>query len=313
MNATQLIEAYVDDVVRLVERKRRNDVGVELRLLLTDELQARAADAGRPADVDMAMDLLSRFGRPEDVAVRYRKPGFAIIEPTDAPSFVRVAAIGMAVVWIAGLLVTFRDGGGPNPLARWWLTFGLGAFWWPGFLVVCAGIAAWIKRRFPVASEWQPRLVDRDRINRPAWVVAIAVFTIGIVWLTAPAQFVEQLTGGRLAQEFYRSLVYDDAFRQWRLPLLLALLVSHVMLYAVLVAQGRWQRVTRRLDIVLSAAIAALLVSSLAAGHIFQGEASDGMARFAVAVVLLFVFWDIAVKVYRENARVRMPAFAKHA
>lgn len=308
MTANQLIESYVDDVVRRVERKRRNDVGVELRALLTDELNGQAEIAGRPVDVDMAMDLLCRFGRPEDVALRYRKPGFPIIEPADGPKFVKLAAIGMAAVWIAGLFATFRDGGGPELLGRWWMTFGLGAFWWPGFLVVCAGIAAWVRRRFPLEGEWQPRLIDRDRINRAAWVLVIAVSTLGIIWLTAPAQFVEQLTGGRLAREFYQAIAYDETFRQLRLPLLMALLLTHLMLYAVLVAQGRWHRLTRQLDIVLSAAVAAVLAWSIAAGHVFQGEAADGTARAAIALILLFVLWDIAAKVYREFARVRIPA-----
>ena len=313
MTAHQLIESYVDDVVRRVERRRRNDVGVELRLLLEDELRGLSETAGRKADVDMAMDLLSRFGRPEDVALRYRKPGFPIIEPADGPAFARLTAIGMAAIWIVGLWVTMRDAGGPERLSRWWMTFGLGAFWWPGFLVVCAGVAAWVRRRFPVADEWQPRAIDRDRINRPAWVMAIAASTLGIIWLTSPAQFVEQLTGGRLAPQFYEAIRYDETFRQLRLPLLMTLLITHVMLYAVLLAQGRWQRLTRQLDIVLSAAVVGLLVWSLAAGQIFQGEAADGTARGAIALVLLFVIWDIAAKVHRELTRVRVPAFAKRA
>jgi hypothetical protein len=313
MNATELIAAYVDDVVRHVERKRRNDVGVELRLLLEDELQGQAEIAGRRADVDMAMDLLRRFGRPADVAVRYRKPGFAIIEPADGPAFVKLAASGMALVWILGLFVTFRDAGGAERLSRWWMTFGLGAFWWPGFLVVCAGLAAWVRRRFPVDGEWQPRAIDRDRINRPLLVLVIAAATLGTIWLTSPEQFVEHLTGGRLAGQFYASLVYDETFRQWRLPLLLTLLVMQLMLFAVLVAQGRWHRLTRRIDILIGASISVLLGWSIAAGHIFQAGSSDGIARLAIAVVLLFVMWDIAAKLYREYARVRVPDFAKRA
>jgi hypothetical protein len=313
MTANQLIESYVDDVVRRVERKRRNDVGVELRALLADELQGLADAAGRKADMDMAMNLLSRFGRPEDVALRYRKPGFPIIEPADGPAFVKLTAVGMAAVWILGLSVTFRDGGGAERLTHWWMTFGLGAFWWPGFLVVCAGVAAWLRRRFPVTDEWQPRVIDRDRINRPAWVLVIAVSTLGIIWLTAPAQFVEQLTGSRLARQFYDGIGYDAAFRQFRLPLLMALLITHLMLYAMLVAQGRWQRLTRQLDIVLSAAVVAVLVWSISAGHVFQGEAADGTARAAIALISLFVVWDIAAKVHRELTRVRVPAFAKRS
>jgi hypothetical protein len=71
--------------------------------------------------------------------------------------------------------------------------------------------------------------------------------------------------------------------------------------------------VTRRIDIALSAAVGALLVWAISAGHVFQGEASDDVARGAIALIVLFVIWDIAAKVYRESARVRMPEFAKRA
>jgi hypothetical protein len=308
MNANELIEAYVDDVVRRLDRKRRNDVGVELRALLGDELQELSGTAGRPADEAMAMALLRRFGRPEDVAARYRAPGFPIIEAADAPAFVKLSAIGMGLVWIVGLFVIFRDGGGLERLSRWWMTFGLGAFWWPGFLVVCSGIAGWIRRQFPVTDEWKPRVLDRDRINRPAWVLAIAWIILGTIWLTSPAFFVEQLTGGRLAPEFYRTLMYNESFRQWRLPLLLMLLTGQLVVYAVLVARGRWERTTRRLEMILTAATSALLIWSLAAGRIFQSEVSNRIAGSVIVVVVVIAIWDIATKVYREFARVRMPA-----
>jgi hypothetical protein len=222
MNANQLIESAVDDVVRHVDRKRRNDVGVELALL-TDELQGQAATAERA----------SRPGNGDDAAAPVRpaggrraalpEAGFPIIEPADGPAFVRLTAIGMAAVWILGWS-TFRHGGGPGT------TGPLVDDVWPRRLLV-AGLPRRLCRHGglgPAAvscrRQWQPRVVDRDRINRPAWVLAIAASTLGVVWLTSPAQFVEQITGGRLAPQFYGSLVYDATFRQWRLPLLLALL-----------------------------------------------------------------------------------------
>jgi len=193
------------------------------------------------------------------------------------------------------------------------MTYGLGAFWWPGFLVVCTGLAAWVRRRFPIVDEWKPRVIDRDRINRTGWVLAIAFFALGTIWLTSPAAYIQQITGGRLPVQFYDALVYDETFRQSRLPVLLVLLTAHLVLYAVLVAQGRWRPLTRRLDIVLSATIGGLLVWSLATGRIFQSDASNDTTRGAIALILLFVFWDIAVKLYREIVRVRVYAVANKA
>lgn len=305
MKPNELIEAYVDDVVRHIDRKQRNDVGVELRALLGDELQALSDGAGRPADAQVTMDLLRRFGRPEDVAARYRKPGFAIIEAADAATFVKLSAIGMIGIWALGLVVTFRDGGGLERLGHWWMNWGLGAFWWPGFLVVCSGIASWVRRRFPVVDDWMPHAIDRDRINRWAWVLALAFWVPGLIWLTAPAQYAEDLTGGRLAREFYDSLAYDDGFRQVRLPILLTLMTIQLAFYAGIVAQGRWRKVTRRIDIALSTAITAVLVWSLAAGPVFRGEVSNEMTRGILALIVVIVVVDIGMKLYREMVRVK--------
>ena len=308
MNANELIEAYVDDVVRQLGRKQRNDVGVELRALLGEELQMQVEVSGRPADEAMAMELLRRFGRPTDVAGRYRNPGFPIIEAADAPGFVRLAAIGMVAVWIVGLVSTFREGGaGLEGLGAWWMTWGLAAFWWPGFLVVIGGVATWIRRRFPIADDWKPRAIDRDRVSRVWWVLAIVFFSLGVVWLASPSQIVEQLSGGRLAAEFYGYFVYDDTFRQWRLPVLLPLLVAHLVLYVVLVVEGRWRRLTRRIDMTLSLLISGLLIWSLLAGPIFQAEVGNRAARNVIWPIVLIALVDVAVKFYREQSRVRMP------
>lgn len=307
MTANELIEAYVDDVVRQLARKQRNDVGVELRALLGEELQTQVEIAGRPADEAMALDLLRRFGRPADVAARYRTTGFALIDPADARSFVWLTAIGMLLVWAVSLFGLFTEGGGLNHIGAWWMTYGLGAFWWPGFLVVNMGIATWIRRRFPLPDDWNPRAVDRDRINRVAWLAAIAFFTIGIVVLTSPAQILEQLTGGRLPPEVYRHFVYDETFRRARLPLLLPLLVANVLLYTVLVTYGRWRRGIRLADMALSIVDTGVCVWVVLAGPIFQSEGADGVARAVIWFVVVIVIWDLAEKLRRERMRVRMP------
>jgi hypothetical protein len=59
---------------------------------------------------------------------------------------------------------------GPGALEQfghWWLSYGLGALWWPGFLVCCCGLATWLKRRRPAVAERQAQLreLDRDHVN----------------------------------------------------------------------------------------------------------------------------------------------------
>lgn len=105
MNAQELIQSYIDDVALRLPRTLRNDVGLELRTLLLDQLEAAASAADRAPDAAMATALLRDFGRPEDVADRYRPRGFTIIEPEQGPVFVKLAAAGMALQWTLTLLL----------------------------------------------------------------------------------------------------------------------------------------------------------------------------------------------------------------
>src|SRR5689334_12847552 len=98
-----LIEAYVLDVMRRLPGKQRNDVGFELRALLTEGLRERAGDAGRVVDEAMALDLVREFGRPDDVAARYRPPGVPIIPPSHTPGFAWATVIGLALQWSISL------------------------------------------------------------------------------------------------------------------------------------------------------------------------------------------------------------------
>ena len=46
MNATEVIETYIDDTVRLLPRQQRDDVAAELRSLLNEEMHAQAEQIG---------------------------------------------------------------------------------------------------------------------------------------------------------------------------------------------------------------------------------------------------------------------------
>src|SRR5215470_4119368 len=105
MQANDVIEMYVDDTVRLLPKRQRNDVATELRNLLNEELCARAAELGCPADEVLAMSLVQSYGRPNEVAARYQ-PAWTIIDPADSRSFVRAAIIGAGVLLVLSALIT---------------------------------------------------------------------------------------------------------------------------------------------------------------------------------------------------------------
>ncbi|NVJ21291.1 hypothetical protein HUW62_08685 [Myxococcus sp. AM011] len=160
MNANDVLESYITDVAVRLPRKQRDDVAFELRELLTEELQARAAADGRDADAAMATELLRAFGRPEAVAARYR-PALTIIDPADGSRFLRATVIGLAVIWSTGLLTRLwqpiQSGQGVlQALGQWWVHTVVASLWWPGMLVVGFGLDAWTRRRWPLTSSSGP-------------------------------------------------------------------------------------------------------------------------------------------------------------
>jgi len=347
MDPNVIIESYVADVVGRLPRRQRADVGFELRSLLREELAGRAEDTGRPADEAMAMALLSAFGRPQDVADRYRPAGFTIIRPADAPKFAWIALGGVALQWAITLPAAYLDptiaiwaasagvaGAWWAPLPAWWLTWGLGAFWWPGFLITITIIAAAIRHRrsekdSPAGSaapmEWAaepapaatstaarripPHLLDRDRVNRPGLVLALAFWMLGATILIA-LPWLPQLAPG-LPQPLLDAFAFDPEFLQWRAPWVLVLwAVSFAVVFAELVA-GRSNRTTRLVSVVGDAAWLVLLTWCLAAGPIFTAPATDEVVRLCLVGIMVITAIDLVVTLRRGVAPMRAPVVGR--
>ena len=107
MSPDEVIEAYVNDVVQRLPRADRNDVAAELHALLREELKGRAGDGEREDEV-LALKLVREFGAPEDVAERYRQPGFVIVPATRSGRFAAFAFFGIALQWLITLPPVLR-------------------------------------------------------------------------------------------------------------------------------------------------------------------------------------------------------------
>lgn len=309
MDPKLLIESYVDDVVRRLPRRQRNDVGFELRALLEEELDGQADAAGRPADEAMAFALIRGFGRPQDVADRYRPAGFVIIRPADAPGFARVSLIGVAVQWAISFPAMVAEAGDawPGHLAHWWLTYGLGAFWWPGFIVTLTLIAAWFGHRREAAETWTPpRSLDRDRVDRPGLAAGLAFWIAGAAAVSA-LPWLSLLLPGAPAP-LLAAFAFDPDFLRWRAPWIPVLWAATFAVYIAVLIHGRWRPATRRFNEALDFAWIALLGWCLAGGPIFRSSPADDVTRGVLALILLGVILAVAVRVYRQLTRIRPPA-----
>ena len=310
MTPDAVIEAYVNDVARRLPRAKRNDVALELQALLRDELQGKAEASGRAADEAMALELVRAFGSPEEVAERYRPAGFTIIPATRSARFAAIAFGGVALQWLITLPAALLKEPGREfvMLGSWWLTYGLGALWWPGFMVTAAIVGGWVRHRWPPVpvSTWRPSWRDRDEINRTTWVISSIAAAFGIAALVGAPWWAKALLPPAAQGVF----AYDADF----LPLGGAVVVGMWTLTAVSSAivffEGRWRPLTRQIDLAFTLLWLAALTWLAVGPRIFVNDAADEAAKYWMGVLAAIVAIDFAVKIYRQLQRPRASALA---
>ena len=303
MHATEVIETYIDDTVRLLPRRQRDDVATELRSLLNEELHARAQESGRPPDESLALSLVRGYGRPNEVAARYQPP-WAIIDPADSTSFMRAAIIGAGALVLLGALSKRLPSlpGTADNLVK------IGILVWLGVLVVAFGAKNWIRRRWPATVLWKPR--DRDRANRVGTAVVVPIATFFVVLYGAPTWVLDQISGGRFDTSW---AAYTADFQRLRLPCFIGLMVGLLALLSFVAIQGRWRRLTRRINIGLNMALACLILSFAVDGNIFQSSLVDQIARNVLALVAVIYVPSVGVQLYGEIGRLDRAAATKEA
>ena len=301
MNPNDVLQAYVAEVMRRLPARERREVGLELIGLLGEMLAGRAESAGTRADDAMVLAMLREFGTPEEVASRYQPPGAVIIPAAQTRTFALLAGGGMALQWGLSLPRVFAG----QPVVAWWFSWGLGAFWWPGLMVMSALAAAGVRRLGWWQPAWRPRLVDPDRVNRPLMLIGLVWFALGVA-LMVSLPWIGPALPGPLAQVF----AFDDGFLRQRAWPVLLLWGGTFALQVVACVQGRWSMWNRRLSAAFSIAWAALLVWWIAVGDMFQARTTDDGARAALALVVLIIIADLCWRLYRRRPSLRAPATA---
>lgn len=296
MNPNDVIEAFVRDVMRKVPAKERNDIGLELRGLLTEMLDDRAQQEGRSADDAMVLAMLREFGTPAEVATRYRSPGVAVIPPEQTRTFALLSLTGIALQWAITLPRVF-DG---QPIAAWWLGAGLGALWWPGFLAMMALLVTGVRHIGGYTPKWTPRTVDPDRVQRGLGITGLIAIAIGAIFMTCLPWL-----AAAMPAPFPRIFEFDAEFlrlRAWPVVVLWAITFS---LHAIAIRQGRWTKTIRRLEHASTLAFIVLMAWWIATGPIFVAPLTDEGAKGALALVTLISIISLAASLYRERAQIR--------
>jgi hypothetical protein len=294
MRADQVIEMYVDDTVRLLPKRQRDDVAAELRSLLNEELDARARDSGCPADETLALSLVRGYGSPGEAAARYQ-PTWTVIDPADSRSFLRAGVIGAGVLVLLSALRKQRPPapGNADDLVA------LGIPGWLGVLVLAFGLKSWIRRNWPSTALWKPR--DRDRVNRVGAAIVVPLATLVVILYAAPARVFDLVSGGRFDTSW---LAYTADFQRLRLPCFIGCLAGLLALLSFAAIRGRWSRLTRRIGIGLNMVLAGLVLFFAVDGNIFQSAEVDRIARDVLTLAALIYVSGVGIQIYGEMGRI---------
>ena len=317
MEPQTVIESYINNIAARLPRKLRNDVGVELRTLLLEQLAAVAADRGRAPDEKLAIEVVQAFGPPEEVAARYSPLGFQIIEPQHARAFVTLSLACVAIQWALTLPAVFAS---RTTLGQWWVGWGFGAFAWVGMLVLWFGLAAWGRRSSPVSprslsppwwhfllwlplpADWRP--VDREALERRAEMGALPLGVVFTIFFIAPSWLLEHLTPAGTNVSW---VLYDAHFGRSLLPVLFVLMIVRLVLCA---AAGFSARMRPRLELTrlaLQICFVVLLYWSVFGWSIFANPLTNALFKAWLLVYVLINTIQIVLRIRRAMTRVRVP------
>jgi hypothetical protein len=256
MEAHELIDRYIHEVGQHLPRSNREDIKLELKSLLLDSIEEQTADTNQQPTTKIVAEYLREFGSPEEIAAKYG-PERVLIGAQLFPAYRLVLTIVLTIIaalHLFGLIyVLIQDG--PidigQTLLETLLSFGESAIINFGIMtLIFAGVERLQGVDFQFESkqeaDWDPYqlppIEDPDRIDRfeiVAGIIFAALFIvafnffydwIGIIDLTGDDREVITL----LAPEFRQHV-----------PWLSASFALDALLKLVVLAQGRWNRGTR--------------------------------------------------------------------
>lgn len=308
MEAYELIDRYVYEVGQSLPRKNRDDIQLELRSLLMDDLEERAGDEEPTAE--MAAQLLLEYGEPETMAARY-KPDRYLIGPQLFPFYRMIILIVLACVTLGlfvSFVVAFIAGGMEDILSTAWsfvsaiFQAGLSAFAFT--TIIFAIIERFAGSKFAAAdeSEWNPydlspvKEKDRSRINKPGLVAGIVFYLFIIVLFNFYPQWIVMVDSigtdvtvlPILAPEF---LVY--------IPILTLYWSLAILLKLILLWRGRWERSTRWTEFGLHLFSLFITFQIATGGPITTISLLDTIVRFALWIGIIVGAVEAVVQLFR--------------
>lgn len=310
MEVNELIERYVHEVGQHLPRNGRDDIQLELSSLVHDALDERAADSDSEPTVKMAAEVLREFGKPEAMAAQYR-PEQYLIGPQLFPVFKLVLTIVLviiSVVHVAGLVFMLLRGETA--------VFGQDAWSWFGNYFQSAALNAGIitmifaaveraqivnwAEQSKVETAWDPLdlppVKDPNRINRFELIFGMLWTVAFIILFNFYPEWIGVTTFSGDDTEVFRLLAPAFAVH---IPWLTLSWTLELALKGLVLARGRWTRVTRWLQLALIPLDVYILNRIRTGGEIFTISGLTVVVKLGLILVIAIVVLDGLYKLYQ--------------
>jgi hypothetical protein len=224
-----LIERYLAAVKRRLPDEQAKDITAELRDALTDKIEAKEAELGRPLEADDVAAVLKEFGHPVIVASRYSGHDY-LIGPRLYPWFWDAQRVGAGLVFaIAIVVTTVQSLGSERAIVS--LLGGIwdaveAAIWMFGVITVVFILMERGKVHVRIERGWNPKALPHNHVREPKplfdSLFALAFDAIFILWWIKVVDFPNDVPGRGNSMELHFSQAWD----QVHMPVLILALVT---------------------------------------------------------------------------------------
>lgn len=310
MQPTEIINRYVFAVGEHLPRKARKDIEVELKSLLTEMLDARATEEGRPADAAMTASVLREFGEPAEVAQRY-VPQRPILSASASANFVTVWKIVAA--WVAvfavgstalALVNAARDGNTTLEV----LASGFGSLLVAMFASLgVVGLIFYLMERADAnamnstAEKWDPLKLpaaqNPNRVDRTDVIFEVVANTFMFSVLNLTPGWLRWFVADSDGVAAFP--LFNEAFFQF-VPLFNISLLAHIVLYLYVSTRSSWTRTTRILELfvgITSPIVAWVILNS--GVQLAATPAFEPLIRLGITIALIVSAVVVLLNVYR--------------
>jgi hypothetical protein len=289
-----MIDRYTNEVARHLPARSRDDIRRELDSLLAEALERQAEKAGHEPDEAMVAAMLKEFGSPAAMAAQYRGEQY-LIGPVLFPTFKTVATIALSALVGVQLFIFLAR-------ALWWEAQLTPTDFWDflstlfssaltAFVIIVVVFAVMERvagNLKPEKENWDPRSLppvkDPNRIAPLDLALGIVFPLLAIILFNRYAYWIVDMEVPPGGYQFFPLL--DRNFLNF-VPWLTASWALEIILRSVVLAQGRWNLVTRAAEYLVELFGLYVTYLILTGGPITFNSGIDLIVRFGLGIAIV--------------------------